>query len=246
MRLDLCSWPEVQAYLEQRTDIVIPIGSHEQHGPNGLIGTDAICPEIVARSFGEQDGVMIGPTLGIGVAQHHLGFTGSLTLRPTTLIAVIRDVVASLARHGFTHLLFHNGHGGNIATVQAAFADIYGDYSFRGEPAPIHLRLGNWFMGKRVVSLTRQLYGASNGQHATANEVALTYHAHPEQVKDVGMSPKVAPNGRFRDAADYRARFADGRMGSDPSRATPADGARLLEVAIEDLREGHRDFVATA
>jgi len=243
MRLDLCTWQEVQDYLQGRTDIIIPIGSHEQHGPNGLIGTDAICPEIIARTFGDQDSVMIGPTLGIGIAQHHLGFAGSVALRPSTLIAVIRDVVASLTRHGFTRLLLHNGHGGNIATVQAAFAEIYGDYSFRGEAAPIHLRLGNWFMGRRVMSLTRELYGSSNGQHATANEVALTYHAHPDQVKSVSLSPKVAPTGRFRDAADYRARFADGRMGSDPSRATPADGGRLLEAAVEDLRESHRAFV---
>lgn len=243
MRLDLCSWQEVEAYLDRRQDIIIPIGSHEQHGPNGLIGTDAICPEIVARTFGERDSVMIGPTLGIGVAQHHLAFAGSLALRPTTLIAVIRDVVASLIRHGFTHLHFHNGHGGNMATVQATFAEIYGEYSYRGEAAPIHLRLSNWFMGRRVMTLTRELYGASNGQHATANEVALTYHAYPDQVKAVSLSPQVAPSGGFRDAADYRSRFADGRMGSDPSRSTPADGARLLEVAVEDLRDSHRAFV---
>jgi creatinine amidohydrolase len=42
MQLHLSSWPEVQKYLETSKAIVIPIGSTEQHGPNGLLGTDAL------------------------------------------------------------------------------------------------------------------------------------------------------------------------------------------------------------
>ena len=244
MRLDLSTWQEVEGYLVGSTGILIPIGSHEQHGPNGLIGTDAICPETVARTFGERDGVMVGPTLGIGVAQHHLAFAGSISLRPTTLIAMIRDVVLSLVRHGFSRIYFLNGHGGNIATVQAAFAEIYGEASYSGRESPVSLRLGNWFAGRRVRELTRDLYGDTDGSHATASEVSLSYHAYPGSVKSVAMSPTVAPNGRFRDAADYRRQFPDGRIGSDPSRSNPADGARLLDAAIDDLRASYRDLLA--
>ena len=35
----------VEAYLARSKAILIPIGSTEQHGPNGLLGTDALCPE---------------------------------------------------------------------------------------------------------------------------------------------------------------------------------------------------------
>ena len=52
MQLQLSTWQEVEAYLEQATAIIVPIGSTEQHGPTGLIGTDAICPEVVARAVG--------------------------------------------------------------------------------------------------------------------------------------------------------------------------------------------------
>ena len=70
MRLQLCTWQEVESYLTRSKGIIMPVGSTEQHGPNGLIGTDAICPETVANGVAEQIEAMVGPTLSIGMAQH--------------------------------------------------------------------------------------------------------------------------------------------------------------------------------
>ena len=81
MQLHLKTWQDVEAYLKTSVGIIIPIGSTEQHGPNGLVGTDAICAEAVARGVGEAAGALVAPTIAVGMAQHHLGFAGSMTLR---------------------------------------------------------------------------------------------------------------------------------------------------------------------
>src|SRR5690349_4873307 len=145
MQLQLQTWQEVEAYLRNSRGIILPIGSTEQHGPNGLIGTDAICAELIAKGVGEATGALIAPTIAVGMAQHHLGFAGSMTLRPSTLIAVLKDMVESLAGHGFERFFFLNGHGGNIATISSAFSEIYAARSMSaGSSGPaIKCRLKN-------------------------------------------------------------------------------------------------------
>ena len=243
MRLQLQTWCEVEQYLERSTGILVPIGSTEQHGPNGLIGTDALTAEKVALTIGEEQGVLVAPTINVGMAQHHMAFTGSMTLRPSTLIAMIEDIVSSLVRHGFTHLMFINGHGGNVASLDAAYSEIYAKYSLSHQQCPVRCKTVNWYLGKRVSELSRELYGNLEGHHATPSEVAFTYFLYPEHVKEVTLSPEVAPYGSIRDALDYRRQFPDGRIGSNPSLATPADGKRVWRAAVDDVFEKYQGFI---
>jgi creatinine amidohydrolase len=250
MRLQLMAWPEVETYLKRSSGIIIPIGSAEQHGPTGFIGTDALCPEIVADNLAEEVDAIIAPTISVGMAQHHLGFPGSITLRPSTLIAVIGDTVASLARHGFDRFYFVNGHGGNIATVKAAFDEIYAETSLgtaRHNRTNLRCVLRNWYDCSSAQEIEAEEFGDANGRHATAGEVSLTYFAYPEdgaRIRGTGkLSPEIAPLGTYYDCDDYRRTFPDGRIGSDPTLATADIGSRLRDAAVSDLAADYRRFL---
>ena len=52
------------------------------------------------------------------------------------------------------------------------------------------------------------------------------------------------PQGRFTDAEDYRAKFPDGRIGSDPSLADPKDGEKLVALSAAGLTEDYGKFLA--
>jgi creatinine amidohydrolase len=112
IRLALQSWPDVEAYLKGCKGIIIPLGSTEQHGPTGAIGTDALTAEAVALELGRRSGVLVTPAQAYGMAEHHLGFAGTMSLQPATLMAVMHDLVLSLATHGFERIFVVNGHGG--------------------------------------------------------------------------------------------------------------------------------------
>ena len=246
MLLHLSTWPEVEDYLTRSQGIILPIGSTEQHGPTGLIGTDAICAETVSHGVGEATQALVGPTINVGMALHHTAFPGSISLRPSTLMLVIRDYLTSLARAGFTRFFFINGHGGNMATLKAAFAETYQAIADLQLPNAdrIQCHLANWFMCQSVQQLARELYGNQEGSHATPSEVALTQYVYPQAIKQAPLSPEIAPSGLpIYGATDFRRRYPDGRMGSNPALATPEHGQQFYERAVKELSSRYLEFL---
>ncbi len=256
MLLTRSTWEEVESYLTRSKAIVIPIGSTEQHGPIGLIGTDAFTAEAVANGLGEKTGALVGPTLALSVAQFNLGFAGTISLRATTLMAVIEDYVLSLKSQGFERFYFVNGHGANVSAARAAFQDIYAKWSLgtmQGQPPRCRLR--SWWEYPKADALRKEWYGAGEGMHATPSEIAITLHLMPGSER-TGESASAAPaqlstvylrdhgGDNHWDAQTHKAAFPDGRVGSHSAMATAEQGAQLLAAAIDGAVEDFAAFVA--
>ena len=244
MQLQMQTWAEVERYLESSTIAIMPIGSTEQHGPNGLIGTDAVSAEAIAVAVGEAANVMVAPTIAVGMAQHHMAFKGSMTLRPATMIQLIGDYVDSLAHHGFDKFYFINGHGGNSATIEAAFQEVYTAHTMHGSnrnggnEASVRCRLRNWWQGDKTYKLIKELFGDKDGMHATISEVSVTQYLFPEHIKSApDMGPPEPFRSRWSDAADYRAKLPDGRIASHPYLATPEAGKKIFDLAVTEIAE---------
>ncbi len=113
MKIAEMNWSDVEAATKRDPRCVLPIGSTEQHGQLSLC-VDAILAERVANEAAEPLGIPVFPVMPYGHAPYFSAYPGTITLRLETLLAVARDVVASIRRSGFRNILIVNGHGGLI------------------------------------------------------------------------------------------------------------------------------------
>jgi creatinine amidohydrolase len=136
---------DIQAYLERRRTILIPIASTEQHGPHLPLSTDTITALEVSRRTAEAADVLYTPTVWTGYSPQHLrepqSGTGTISVRASTFQELLIDIARSLIHHGFTHLIFVNGHGSNMKIIDpvlrrlryetGAFVAVYKPYAER-------------------------------------------------------------------------------------------------------------------
>lgn len=118
-------WPEVAQALSEVDGVLIPVGSFEQHGPMTPFEVDTSIAEHVCHHAAEQVQALgayylVGPTINLGASWYHMDFPGTVSLDGDLFVQVVRAVHRSLHVHGFSNVIFLNGHGGNIAPLNHA------------------------------------------------------------------------------------------------------------------------------
>jgi creatinine amidohydrolase len=116
------TWEEIAAVARADTPIVIPIGATEQHGRHLPVCTDWVLPECIIREASRLRDLVVGPFLpfgyrsrpGSGGGQH---FPGTVSLRATTFMSVIEDVLSELKRSGFRNIVLYNWHFENTGFI---------------------------------------------------------------------------------------------------------------------------------
>lgn len=222
-------WPDVAAYLESDDRIILPVGSTEQHGRHLPLSTDMLMPMELARRLGGRTGVLVAPPLPYGMSLHHLGFPGSISLRPETLAHVLEDILRSLHRHGFRRVLVLNGHGGNVASLQVALANVMSDLP------DLAVKPRHWWREPAVSELLQATIGLAHAGHADAGETATVLALRPDLVwlERVQHSPDDGPIEVLTEKV-FRQRFPHGVIGADPRLASAELGEQML-AALTDL-----------
>lgn len=119
LRVTDANWMQLAEYLTRDDRAVVPLGSIEQHCYLSL-GTDMILAERVALDAAEPLGVPVFPPVAYGITPYFRAFPGSLGLRVSTYVAMVRDLLDCLAGQGFRRIVLVNGHGGNSPAISLA------------------------------------------------------------------------------------------------------------------------------
>lgn len=234
-----------------RSIAVLPLGASEQHGPHLPLSTDRdLVDEVVRRALPLLDGsfsVLALPTMAICKSNEHSAFPGTLTLSAETLIRVLMEIGASVARAGVRRLVMFNGHGGNVAIMEIAARDL------RARHGLLTASLG-WYQlcdAEHELEPREQIHGI----HAGQNETSAMLAARPELVR-------MAEARDFRSATeDWAAHYRTIGLGGRPGRpgwlmgdlnpdgaagnaaaATAELGERLLNNAARGFAEFLTEF----
>ncbi len=212
--LSAMTWPEVP----ERSLLVVPVGSCEQHGPHLPFDTDLrIATELAQRLVDDRDDAVLGPAIGIGASGEHESLPGTLSIGTEALVAVAVELGRSALPEPsqgrpapFRAVLFVNGHGGNIEALARAERQLAAEGR---DVAVWHPRVPD------------------GDSHAGRTETSMMLVIAPDQVRvdrlEVGSTARWRHIGPTVVAEGLRAVTENGILG-DPRDADAAHGAGLL------------------
>ena len=240
------TWEDVADYLQKEDIVLCPIGSTEQHGPAGPLGLDSYVAIVLAEDAAKEAGVVVTPPMWFGDSPHHLDFSGTISLRTETLVAVPKDMIHSLSRHGFKNIVFLNGHKGtNNAALITACRSVH-QYEL---PDMLLALVDPMFLGRGIAGVKEAVE-----HHAGELEISHIWYKYPHLIREeklpaehVDLKPILSPFVHedlfggggdsveiFWNSREQKA-FAPNGSFSDSSRASQEKGRKYHEYLVKNM-----------
>jgi creatinine amidohydrolase len=218
--------------------VILPVASMEQHGPHLPVGVDTFLCEAVCKAGAElavqSVPCVVAPTVWCGMAEHHMAFGGTFTFELPVYQVVLLSFLKSIERHGFTKVFIVNGHGGNIAALNAFLPDLT-------RATGLTLYATTYFELSKA-DLAQFLEDQKSVHHACEVETSMMMVVAPDTVKHDRLPEAHGMlNGDPRKAfpAARYLPFKDNLTGTgvigDARRANAGKGEKLLAVCAEGL-----------
>jgi len=235
--------PQIQS-LAPEAVVIIPLGATEQHGPHLCTGTDTIISEAILRELHKQppdSGIYLQlPTQAVGASDHHISFGGTLSIPPLLFSQLLIAQVRCLVSQGHRRIVLFNAHGGNIAPMQTALAELAVELN---EIKVIAGCLSYWQLARESWEQIPEFSGRSL-THACEFETSMIYAARPDLIRNPTPQKKEwndTVEARCSLALPFSAMTEDGSFG-DPGSADAALGSQLINTSSDAFRSFLVDF----
>lgn len=235
------TWEEAERSIHEADFIALPCGSLEQHSLHLPLSVDSLRGDALTRRLVETApeydlSIQMLPTLWLGYSEHHMSYSGTVTVSADTYIRMIVEIGESLSRHGARRFLPINYHGGNTEPLKLAADQLQREHDF-----PTYVV--NWT--DYIRDDLKERFGDEWG-HAGDHETSAMEHLFPSLVREE-KKVKQTRRGRFdtRRCAYFDELTEQGGLG-DPTEADPAFFADLIPKANERLLEALLDDIDEA
>jgi len=233
MSLEKLSWKLARDYFKRSKVALIPVGSTEQHGPHLPLGTDFLIVQALAEDAASEAEVICTPVIPVGISEHHRQFWGTLWVEPEAFRAYMKGLAQSLANHGANRIIFVNGHGGNIASLQEVCRSLRRDR--------IYALVWSWWTDAKVAQLCSKLF-KSRGTHAGAIETSMIMAINESLVDKSALEEASRGAAEVFGITRFGAQvsldtidFSESGATQDPREASIAAGKTIYKAAKEKL-----------
>lgn len=243
VRMEEMTSQEFDAYRDERTVVIIPVGALEEHGNHLPLSTDTLQPvHIVKEIETDLNGrvkVLVAPVLPYGLIQSTLNFPGSVTLSFDTLRELMFEILLGMARNGLVNMVILSGHAGrsHMMALRLAAQRLLEMEGYHGIRIMV---LSDYDIAYQELGTEFPADDGHGGELETSRVLAI----RPDLVKGAG-TPSKLDMPRYRVVPNPQDYFPSGIWG-DPTPATVEKGERVNRRIVKELSRLMEEMVNEA
>ena len=252
---------EARDHLTENAVILLPMGSLEDqgvHAPMGdYLGAEAVALDMARTARGQGVSTFVAPVIPFGGKDYFEASHGGISIRQSTLTALLDDMVDGLVQHGLRKILIVNGHGGNVPAITEVTA------RWRRTEG---LFIPSMYLWQIAYELLKDILGpdaaAKSSGHGGDPLTSIGLYHYPDILRsDLMRPPATSGTVKGMEVGGYGAiRYADAKIQApvlaaetapdgiwmgDPKFSSAETGRRLTERLCEIGAGLIRDHIAT-